>query len=152
MTIQDLGALGEFLSSIVVLVTLGYLAFQTRQNTMAIGAQLDATRASSVQNIMLTPAISTELGEAIIEDRTVQENVSDLRRIYYWNALFFTWQWQFVQGRQGLLKTFSEPGLGYVVGRSFTLSRGMSPWWEATKSSWLPEFVAWVEEQRAKAA
>ena len=39
MTIQDLGALGEFLGSIVVLVTLGYLALQTRQNTLAIAAQ-----------------------------------------------------------------------------------------------------------------
>ena len=36
MTIQDLGALGEFLGSIAVLATLVYLALQTRQNTAAI--------------------------------------------------------------------------------------------------------------------
>ncbi len=44
LTIQDLGSLGEFLGSIAVLVTLVYLAFQTRQNTIAIAAQLNATR------------------------------------------------------------------------------------------------------------
>ncbi len=38
LTIQDLGALGEFFGSIAVLVTLIYLAFQTRQNRIAIGA------------------------------------------------------------------------------------------------------------------
>ena len=38
LTIQDLGALG---GSVAVLVTLVYLALQTRQNTMAIAAQLD---------------------------------------------------------------------------------------------------------------
>ncbi len=42
LTIQDLGALGELLGSIAVLATLVYLALQTRQNTMAIGAHLDA--------------------------------------------------------------------------------------------------------------
>ncbi len=35
LTIQDLGALGEFFGSIAVLVTLIYLALQTRQNTAA---------------------------------------------------------------------------------------------------------------------
>ncbi len=48
LTIQDLGALGELLGSIAVLVTLVYLAFQTRQNRMAISAQLDAARINSV--------------------------------------------------------------------------------------------------------
>ena len=42
LTIQDLGALGELLGAIAVLATLIYLTLQTRQNTMAIGAQLDA--------------------------------------------------------------------------------------------------------------
>ena len=47
LTIQDLGALGELLGSVAVLVTLVYLAFQTRQNTMAIHAILDARTAAS---------------------------------------------------------------------------------------------------------
>ena len=42
LTIQDLGALGELLGSVAVLATLVYLALQTRQNTLAIGAQLEA--------------------------------------------------------------------------------------------------------------
>ncbi len=41
LTIQDLGAIGELLGSIAVLATLVYLALQTRQNTLAIGAQLE---------------------------------------------------------------------------------------------------------------
>ena len=69
LTIQDLGALGEFLGSIAVLVTLIYLAFQTRQNTQAIGAQLDAAQMNCVQAMTLTPATSTELIDALAEDR-----------------------------------------------------------------------------------
>ncbi len=61
LTIQDLGALGEFFGSIAVLVTLIYLAFQTRQNTMAIGAQLDAALISATQNLGLAASTSTEM-------------------------------------------------------------------------------------------
>ena len=152
LTIQDLGALGELLGSIAVLVTLVYLAMQTRLNTMAISAQLDAARMDAVQNIMLIPATSSELTEAIIEDRVEPSNANAHRLFHYWMALFFTWQWQFVQGRQGLLKTYSESGLGGAVGSYFTLSNGLGAWWEASKPTLLPEFVEWVEEQRAKAA
>ena len=38
-TIQDLGAIGEFVGAIVVVVTLVYLVFQIRQNTLSIRSQ-----------------------------------------------------------------------------------------------------------------
>ena len=34
MTIQDWGAIGEIVGGLAVIVTLGYLAFQLRQNAM----------------------------------------------------------------------------------------------------------------------
>ncbi len=69
MTIQDLGALGEFLGSIAVLATLVYLALQTRQNTMAIRAQLDGARLTSVMTLSLAAVTSNEVQEALNEDR-----------------------------------------------------------------------------------
>jgi hypothetical protein len=39
MSISELGSLGEFISSIAVLVTLIYLVFQIRQNTLSIRSQ-----------------------------------------------------------------------------------------------------------------
>ena len=53
MTIQDLGSLGELLGSVAVLATLIYLALQTRQNTMAISAQLDAAVLTANQGVQL---------------------------------------------------------------------------------------------------
>ena len=69
LTIQDLGALGELLGSVAVLATLIYLALQTRQNTMAIAAQLDSARIASVGSIHLSPVNSVHLQEALTEDR-----------------------------------------------------------------------------------
>jgi hypothetical protein len=39
MSISELGSLGEFISSIAVLITLVYLVFQIRQNTLSIRSQ-----------------------------------------------------------------------------------------------------------------
>ena len=43
ISIQDLGAIGEFVSSIVIVVTLIYLTVQVKQNTSAIHSQTRAT-------------------------------------------------------------------------------------------------------------
>jgi hypothetical protein len=42
-TIQDLGAIGEFVGAIVVVVTLVYLVLQIRQNTLSIRSNPDTT-------------------------------------------------------------------------------------------------------------
>ncbi len=152
MTIQDLGALGELLGSVAVLATLVYLALQTRQNTMAISAQLDAASIGALQNIRLAAATSNELGEALAEDRTTDVTTSQARREYFWNAQLLTWQWQHHQARRGLLPTFNEAGLGGTVRRMFNRFRSFEGWWERGKANYLPEFVEFVEEQRSKAA
>ena len=152
LTIQDLGALGELLGSVAVLATLVYLTLQTRQNTMAIGAQLDAATIGGLQHIFLTTATSTELQEALAEDRNGDATINQSRRANYWLARTITWQWQLHQGRRGLLPTFNEAGMAGAVRGFFTTSRGFEGWWEGVKNGYRPEFVEWVEEQRSKAA
>ncbi len=62
-----------------MLVTLVYLAFQTRQNTMAIAAQLDAAVIASDQNRLLSGATSNELVEALREDIVADFSTNRLR-------------------------------------------------------------------------
>ncbi len=154
LTIQDLGALGELLGSVAVLATLVYLALQTRQNTMAIAAQVDAARINSAQHLNLTVATSSGLVEALMEDRdTMAESANHLRRELYWGAQFAYFQWQLTQARRGLLPTVHEEGLASGVVRFFFGKyRGLEQWWESSRDVYLPEFVEWVEEQRSKAA
>jgi hypothetical protein len=52
-TIQDLGALGEFVGAIAVVVTLAYLAVQIRQNTRSMDANRKAVVAQSARDIDL---------------------------------------------------------------------------------------------------
>ena len=134
------------------MVTLVYLALQTRQNTLAIAAQLDATRIIASQNLSLTAATSTELEEALAEDRVADVTLPQMRRNHYWLAQFITFQWQLLHAREGLLPTVSEMAVGRVIGAVFDGSRSLGSWWEGTKRFFLPEFVEWVEEQRSRAA
>ena len=152
LTIQDLGALGEFFGSIAVLATLIYLALQTRQNTMAIGAQLDAAALGSIQNSILTAATSNELGELMAEDSTADVTANQLRLTTYWTSVLLAFQWQFRQARRGLLPSFDEAGVAATMRFFFSGYRSVEFSWERMKPSLSPDFVEWVEEQRSKAA
>ncbi len=152
MTIQDLGALGELLGAVAVLATLIYLALQTRQNTMAIAAQLDAAALSAQQYIFMTAATSTELQEALAEDRISDVTINQVRRNTSWHARITRVQWECQQARRGLLPSFNEAGVVDSVRQLFGNSRSFERWWERVRARLSPEFVEWVEEQRAKAA
>ncbi len=152
LTIQDLGSLGEFFGSIAVLVTLGYLAWQTRQNTMAIGAQLDGARLTSVMSLSLAAVTSNEVQEALNEDHVDALPISQARRAQFWFALFLNFQWQLHQVRRGLLPSTDEATLQRGIRLQFNSYRSFDGWWEGMRAQYSPEFVEWVEEQRSKAA
>jgi len=152
MTIQDLGAIGELLGSIAVLATLVYLALQTRQNTVAIAAQLDAARLNSVQEFNLAAATSTELLETLNGDRVEPITIEQARLGHYWSARFFHLAWTFLQLRRGVPILSSEARMAVRVVSYFNDFRSVEAWWEEHGRRMPVEFVEWVEEQRAKAA
>ncbi len=152
LTIQDLGALGELLGSIAVLATLVYLTLQTRQNTLAIAAQVDSARISASSQLGLTVAASAEIMEAMAEDRVGDVAVNEDRRGSVWRVALYNFQWQFVQGRRGLLPTYQEAGVAAGVRSLSSTYRSFDGWWETSRINYVSEFVEFVEEQRHKAA
>ena len=152
LTIQDLGALGELLGAVAVLATLIYLALQTRQNNLAIAAQLDAAVMAARQNGFLSAATSSEMVEAITEDTALDITTNQLRLALWWGQALSGFQWMHHQAQRGLLPTFYEAEMAVTTRGFFTGSRSFDGWWEAVKTTYAPEFVEWVEEQRSKAA
>ncbi len=152
LTIQDLGALGELLGSVAVLITLIYLAFQMRQNTMAITAQLDAARLGAVQELNIAAATSPELLETLNGDRVEPLAIEQARLQHFWAARFFQLAWNFTQLRRGMDLVSGEARMAHRVAGYFNDFRSVESWWENAKQNHTPEFVEWVEEQRSKAA
>ncbi len=80
LTIQDLGALGELLGSVLVALTLIYLAVQMRQNTEAANIQATGSLSSEIEQAILVLAQDDVLAEGAQkalngEDRVVGREV-----------------------------------------------------------------------------
>ena len=102
MTLIELGALGEFLGALGVIITLAYLAIQIKQNTRSMDenkrlalAQTYQMRADALQDMLVKAATSEILGPLIIrltemgypEDVTALDKLSVIER-----GIFRQWQ------------------------------------------------------------
>ena len=103
----------------------------------------------------MSTASSDGLLRAMAEDQTEPSaaTVDGLRLSAYFRASFNIFQWQFAQGRRGLLPTYTEAGLAEGIRSYFRTFRSCEGWWtsEGVRLG-VPQFIEWVEEQRAKAA
>jgi len=121
MTIMELGALGELLGSIAVLVTLVYLSVQIRQNTRSMDeskklalAQTYQMRSDALQMMLVQAADSEHIGPIIAkltgagypEDIASLEHLSKVERQRFrlwqiaqethWDNMFFQYQQGFI--------------------------------------------------------
>jgi len=121
MTITELGALGEFVGAIGVVITLIYLAIQIRQNTRGMEenrrlalAQTYQVRADALQTMLVQAANSEHIGPIIAEltQHGYPEDLSSLDhlgplergRFRQWQIAQQThWDNMFYQYQQGFL-------------------------------------------------
>jgi hypothetical protein len=168
VTIIELGALGEFVGAIAVVVTLAYLAIQIRQNTRSMEesrrlalAQTYQMRADALQNMLVHAADSDHIGP-IITKLTEVGYPEDLRsldtltvtergRFRQWQIAQQThWDNLFFQYQQGFLdEEYYRDALLPRVGR-------LAPIWKAlgvtgSRRSFNEELTRIVAEQEMEA-
>jgi len=143
MSIIELGALGEFLGAIAVVVTLVYLAIQIRQNTHSMEegrrlalAQAYQLRADALQHMLVQAAESNHIGPIITkltsagypEDVTSLDTLSshERGRFRQWQIAQQThWDNMFYQYQQGFLdEEYYRDSFRERVGR-------LAPIWDA---------------------
>ena len=106
MTIQDLGAVGEFIGGIAVLVTLIYLAAQIKQNTNVNASLIRQNFYDATQRMMLHAVESTEFMELFNRAWTTNDSLSSVEQTQIWRhmqALFMGYQGFFEQYKSGAL-------------------------------------------------
>ena len=131
MTIQELGSIGEFISSIVVLITLIYLAVQVRQTRNATIASTMQINRAQFQSIMIANRdsqiapiiIKADKGEELTEEEEYRlGNHINLQ----WNLLFS----EYVQMQIGYTAEWAPidwPWRGYSVGMTAGQHTGGKP-------------------------
>jgi hypothetical protein len=166
MTILELGALGEFVGAVGVIVTLAYLAVQIRQNTRAMEdgkrlalAQTYQMRADALQSMLVQAANSDHVGPILVkltshgypEDIGALDQLSadERGRFRQWQIAQQThWDNLFYQYQQGFLdKEYYEDAFRARVKR-------LAPTWQALglisgRSSFVRELENMLAERDA---
>jgi hypothetical protein len=150
MTIMELGALGEFLGSIVVIVTVLYLAAQVRQNT----AQQKREETVSIQHgqnavvaQMIDPTLVRAYARAANGDTPA--STEDRARAIVWVILYLNhFQIVYDLHHEGTLdaeryELWESWAVGIVAGK------GIREWWdaEAGKTAFMPKVRALIDDR-----
>jgi hypothetical protein len=131
MTIADLGALGEFISSLAVILTLAYLALQIRQNT----AQQRREETLSIQHGQ--NSVIAQLMDPAVMRAYVRAADGDLSASVEERAQAIIWVLQYVNHFQIVYDLYHNGSLeedrytlweGFAV--SIVASKGIRAWWD----------------------
>ena len=150
MTITELGAIGEFVGSIMVMLTLVYLAVQVRQNT----AQQKREETISIQrgqndvvSHLLDPTMVRAYARAA--DGEFRASAEDRSRAIIWVIQYLNhFQIVYDLHHGGTLdKERYELWKGFAI--SMVASRGIREWWdtEQGKLAFMPDVRALIDQK-----
>ncbi len=126
MTIQDLGAIGELVGGVAVVVTLMYLAIQIRQNTKVHASLIRQNFYDATQRQILHAVESPGFNELINRGWTTDESLTGGERTQIWRhmqGVLIGYQGAFEQYKSGALPE-KDWALAKLILRSFWLLDG----------------------------
>ena len=150
MNWEALGAIGELLGAIGVIATLGYLAFQIRQNNKLLAAQarysLKALRSDTANSILAPHVLEATHKYAAGEDVTPAERSAALLAAL---KVVELWEWQHREYRTGTLQLEELPVEAW---RLWYRGEAQVPvpvkeLWEQRKSALNPDFVEFMDQE-----
>lgn len=135
MTIQDLGAIGDLVGGVAVLVTLIYLAVQIRQNTEVHASLIRQNFYDATQQQILHGVESTEFNELINRSWSTDDELTGGEQTQVWRhmqGVLMGYQGAFEQYKSGALPE-KDWALARLILRSFWLldGKGKNDAWEA---------------------
>ena len=102
MTIQDLGALGEFISSVVVLITLIYLAIQVRQGNLLAKSQARQRMVEHAQTELYTQIKDLSITHAVVKEGPLSEE-EQAKLSLFLTEFMRQREWEWFQFQDGVI-------------------------------------------------
>lgn len=142
MTISELGSLGEFIGSIIVIVTLIYLAIQSKLNHKLLLSNAFSARAANTAAHTRSMATDGELAEIWLKALNNEElsPVEQLRASRHLVGMIRLIENTFFQHQLGLINQDNSHLLRSHVGM-LVRSKFLRAYYEAMKDDISPEFV-----------
>jgi len=151
MNWEALGAIGETVGAIAVVLTLGYLAVQIRQNTRAIRASAHQDTTRDVSEFLSRVADSADLARILRVGMQDWDKLDDDERMRFSMLLFrvfFNFQHLFSLHREGTLDPEYWASQWQVM-LWYMRQPGVGRWWSVAKSRLRPGFVEYMEGEAA---
>ena len=150
MNWEAIGAVGEVLGAIGVIVTLGYLALQIRQNTDSLRATSELGLSQQSADWMSRMAADPELSriyDAASDDPTTltPEELSRFRWVI--GELFMIYEGHYQLYRRGHITESSWKGKDRVM-QGFLRNPLIEEWWTMRMTPFSDEFYDYIDERR----
>jgi len=151
MTLQDLGAIGEFVGAGLLFVSLVYVGVQVRQNTLSQRARIRQNWTDIVigwnQYLIQNPELSKLVREGMVNGLSdVDENAAyDLSQ--YYQAAIWTVSAFHRHYRNGLLDDETWYEVDALIGESWSRDRALMEYWAKNQSAWAPSFRSYMNER-----
>ena len=148
MSLEDLGNIGEFVAAVAVLVTLGYLAVQIRQNTKS-------AQSASIQQILQgiaemnqflgsAPDVTDLYWRGVFDPESLSEDEWH-RFIHIASGMIRRFELMFLNHRQGFVPTQVWEAQENSLRRWFS-TPGIQRWFAELGESISAEFREYVEQ------
>jgi hypothetical protein len=144
MTIQDFGAIGEFVSSVVVVITLVYLTVQVRQGNALARAQ---TRQSMMEQVRAD--LHKLVDEPSIQHCFTKEELltpDEKVKFTAWLAAAMRQrEYEWAQYRNGVIDRSTWETYRRLIPLHLGTPRALK-WWQASTQLFEPDFVGSIDE------
>ncbi|MCR9094615.1 MAG: hypothetical protein NXI30_10400 [bacterium] len=145
MNWEAIGAIGEIIGALGVIITLLYLASQLRQNTRALGVtSIDSTTqvGNEIRSLMASDPVVTELYYRGLRDPDSLDEIERERlRLILTNALWALWN-AWAQSQLGGRESWTAQK--HILTRMLGLPGGRA-FWETSRGEFDPGFAAEVD-------
>jgi hypothetical protein len=144
-----IGAIGEILGAVAVVVTLLYLSKQIRQNSRSV--QVAALRDTTSQRNHWSELLATspDLAEIVVRGNQSFKNLPEADALRY--GAFIQMFFDNVQSNLALVQTHKVDkdidSIESIVRRRVRIN-GYAEWWEENKTDYDGTFVDWINAQR----
>ncbi len=153
MNIMELGAIGELVGAIAVVVTLGYLARQIRvsaNSTRYLATQSMVANQAEANYLLSTHKELVELFQDAGEDRgfSSASAVDQVRMSTFMVGFYLQNDFAYHQFLNGQLEESMWRRMEKDIPVYLSVP-GLAEWWSRDKSRFTPEFAAFVDRLRA---
>jgi hypothetical protein len=148
MNWEALGAIGEIVGAVAVVVTLGYLAVQIRQNTRSVRAASHHAVADSFNRINAVIGADTSVGRIVRIGRTGLGNVTEDEQVslgFLYLSFFRVFETVYYQYEMGTADEHSFQSVERSLNAALSYP-GIREWWLVNLYAFTPGFRSHVDQ------